>query len=335
MPIVSAAGFYNDLQQQAFNNQQVATRNDLLNQSTQMDLQQKQLALENEQNTQKLWQKLQNGGAPDNQEMLTSQIKQLSSSTKQDTEQLNMLREMAKVAPTPEKAIAYAKAADDAEKKAAEMQHTQLDSIQKTLGIAAGLATGALQADNQDAWNYYKAQAMQNGIPLPKGVTGDWAHDKPLVEAASHQVDKQKDIVSAKLEQLRIDQAEARQKETQDYHTQSLALRRSDEALKREKLSFEKTKVGTTKDPKVGMQKELNTIHNQYMNQYQRLIKERDKSSTESGKTVVNERIQKLNDLYGQQKRDVANSFGVPIPGAKETGPVKSASDFMSKYGLQ
>ena len=324
------SGALNTLQQQAFNNQQVATRNDLLNQSTQMDLQQKQLALENEQNTQRLWNKLQNSGAPDVQGDLSNQVKSLTENTKQDTHQVDMLREMAKLAPTPEKSIMYAKAADDAEKKSADTQKAQLDTVAKTLNIAAGLANGAVQGDSQQSWDYYKAQAMANGVPLPKGVTGDWAHDKPLVEAASHQVDKQKDIVSAKLEQLRIDQAEARQKETQDYHTKSLAISRSNEALKRERLDFDKNKPTSGKDPKVPMQKELNTIHNQYMGQYQRLIKERDKASTKDGKEVVNERIATLNQIYGQQKRDVANSFGAPVGGS-----VSTASDFMAKYGLQ
>ena len=309
------SGALNTLQQQAFNNQQVATRNDLLNQSTQMDLQQKQLALENEQNTQKLWNKLQGGGAPDAQEQLFTQIKQLSSSTQQDTKQLDMLREMAKVAPTPEKAIAYAKAADDAEKKAADTQHSQLESIQKTLEIGAGMATGALQADNQDSWNYYKAQAMQNGIPLPKGVTGDWAHDKPLVEAASHQVDKQKDIVAAKMEQLRIEQAAQRQKETQDYHTQSLAISRSKEALSRERLSFDKSKEGKTKattSPTVAAQKEINRAHADFQHSYNTLAKELDNSMDPSVQANIQNRIHTLITNYKSQEQSILHAYGLP-----------------------
>ncbi len=199
--------------------------------------------------------------------------------------------------------------------------------------VNAGGVPGKIDPELYKEWY---ARNKADGVPLASmGLTGDPAVDDKAIRLIYSKGVAAKDQATQQAKMLKAKQQQWRDEQMQQYHTESLAIRRSDEALKRERLSFEKTKAGTTKDPKVAMQKELNTIHNQYMNQYQRLIKERDKSSTESGKTVVNERIQKLNELYGQQKRDVANSFGVPIPGAKETGPVKSASDFMAKYGLQ
>jgi len=175
------------------------------------------------------------------------------------------------------------------------------------------------------------ARNKADGVPLASmGLTGDPAIDDKAIRLIYSKGVAAKDQAIQQAKMLQAKQKQWNDEQTQKYHTESLAIRRSDEALKRERLTFDKNKPTSGKDPKIPMQKELNTIHNQYMGQYQRLIKERDKASTKDGKEVVNERIATLNQIYGQQKRDVATSFGVPVGGS-----VSTASDFMAKYGLQ
>ena len=161
------------------------------------------------------------------------------------------------------------------------------------------------------------------------GLTGDPALDDKAIRLIYSKGVAAKDQAMQQSKMLAMKETQWRDQQTNQYHTETLAINRSKEALNRERLDFEKTKA--VKDPKIAAQKELNRIHNEYMGQYQRLIKERDKATTKDGKEVINERVAKLNNVYEQQKRDTSNSFGIPIvgtPAVKNVAQEAAASGF-------
>lgn len=321
-------GVQQQLGQIAFENEQIAKRNDVLNRTAELGIAQKQLELENEQESQRVWKKLQG----DSQTVTPMEdLKQIAQKVGEDVKHVNTLREMAKAAPTPEKSIAYAKAADEAEKTAASTQDTQLSTAKKQLEITAGFATGALQADTQQAYDYYKAAAIQNNVALPKGLTGDWSIDKPVISSIANQITQQKDLVDIKIKQARLDQEASNAKDLKEYRNKSLAVQRSAEALRRDRLNFDMTRPGeATKSPKIAMQKELNIVHNQYRTTYLNLLKDRDRVDPKNveGKNEIARRINMVNNLYRQQKTAVMSAYGVADK--IDNAPPKTAEEYFN-----
>ena len=94
---------------------------------------------------------------------------------------------------------------------------------------------------------WYARQKAQ-GVPLASmGLTGDPALDDKAIRLIYSKGVAAKDQASQQAKMLEAKQRQWRDEQMNQYHTQSLAISRSKEALQREKLSFEKAKASTTK----------------------------------------------------------------------------------------
>jgi len=149
------------------------------------------------------------------------------------------------------------------------------------------------------------ARNKADGVPLASmGLTGDPALDDKAIRLIYSKGVAAKDQASQQAKMLEAKQRKWRNEQMNQYHTQSLAIRRSGEALQREKLDYQKTKPtkGSNANSPIA-------LWNNYDGKYQALSKEWRKAA-DSDRPAVEAAMATLTSNYNR----MTGQQGHPIP---------------------
>jgi hypothetical protein len=322
------ANAVNDLRQQAFNNQQVSTRNNLVNQDLQMDLDLKKQSL---QSLASFHAKQQELAQADVAQQKT--LEALSSGGASSTPHAERLDKLAQAESLYQGTIAQAKqykemadksyaegdfgAGDLATKKSQELLKTGMDHADTMLKMKrdnseqisqmlSPIVTESDQGQRQQEWSALQARALSEGntdiSALPHDVSVAMPTIKNMWGANTKVADQLKiahDTVTAKRQEI-LDQSLIAARNS------TIAHQRAMEANSRNKGP----NGATTNDAKLGTQQ--NVIYNKYITEYGKLKASYDKAKAGGDDTTakaVKHEIDILNSNFEQQKLNTSKAF--------------------------